>query len=365
MQSYEHLVKKYNLIAFGSITAYHHRFTFPVARLLSPIDLLAFTNKLLIPQKWTLGVLNRLFIDSQYLIGLEERLKGFDIVHVAETYYHFTNQCIKAKKRGYIKKIVSTVWENIPFSNEGIWGRREFKKDAFKYIDIFLPVSQKARQALLKEGCPKEKIIIMPPGVDTNKFKPNTKKDDKKVIILFVGRIEEYKGIYDSISAASLLLKDEDLKNYKLQFKFIGEGSKKSRMLEMEKKLGLEKAVIHEVHSYEDMPSIYQSADIFIAPSMKTPTWEEQFSMAILEAQSSGLPIISTSTGSIKDNLARSGVIIEEGKPVSLALSLKQLIIDKELRLKLGKKARKRAVKYFDSHIIAHKIDSVYQKLLS
>jgi len=78
MQLFDGLKNKYDLTAFGSLTPYHETFGFPVIKLPSPMDTPDFPKKM--------SVLNRIFVDAHYLYGLEENLKGFDIVHSAETY---------------------------------------------------------------------------------------------------------------------------------------------------------------------------------------------------------------------------------------------------------------------------------------
>src|SRR5258708_4973788 len=116
MQSFAPLTNRFDMTAFSSLFAIHKRFPFGVVRLLSPMDLPSFPYRM--------QVLNRLFVDAHYLYGLEKALDGYDIAHTAETYYGYTQQCLDAKKKGYVKRVVCTVWENIPFNNEGIRGRK-------------------------------------------------------------------------------------------------------------------------------------------------------------------------------------------------------------------------------------------------
>ncbi len=364
MQSYEPLADKYQVTGFGSLTAYHDNFSFPVIKLLSPIDILSLTNRLKISQRLTLGLLNRLFIDSQYLLGLEGQLKGYDIAHTADTYYHFTHQCIIAKRKGCVKKVVATAWENIPFNNEGIWGRKEFKKEAIGAIDHFIAVTKQAKEVLILEGCPSEKISIVPLGIDTRRFKPvDIRKNNKYLTILFVGRLEQTKGIFDLVSAASNLIEDNDLKKYTLRFILVGDGSEKSKIIKLESYLGISSFFTHQTLTYDKMPSVYRKADIFIAPSRSTSHWQEQFSVALLEAQSSGLPIISTQTGAISENVDGVAILTKPGDVEELTRALKKLITNPDIRYKMGKKARERAVKLFDIEIISKEIGQIYQSL--
>ena len=364
MQFYEPLASKYDLMGFGSISSYHTNFNCPVAKLLSPIDILEVTSHLHIPQHLVLGILNRLFIDAQYLYGLEEKLKGYDIAHAADTFYHFTHQCIVAKRKGYVKKVIATVYENIPFNNEGIWGRKEFKKDALGEVDHFIAISERSKAALILEGCPEEKISVVTQAIDTKRFKPKKKIEKDKINILFSGRLEWYKGVYEIINAAALILKESEISKYNPRFILVGEGSEKSKLLELEERLGIKQFIDHRNVAYENMPQIYQNADIFIAPSNITSHWQEQFSTVLLEAQASGLPIVTTNTGGIPENVGEAAITVGAGDFYGLAKALKNLILDKDLRSKYGKKARERAVKHFDIKIISDKIDKIYESLL-
>src|SRR5437773_10078470 len=101
MQFFEPLARKFDITAFGSLTSYHDAFVFPTVKLLSPMDIPDFPYKM--------SILNRMFIDAHYLVGLEGKLRGFDLVHTAETYFHYTQQCLDAKKKGYVKKVIATV----------------------------------------------------------------------------------------------------------------------------------------------------------------------------------------------------------------------------------------------------------------
>jgi hypothetical protein len=153
MQFFEPLADTFDITAFGSLTSFHDDFRFPVVKLPSPMDLPDFPYKM--------PVLNRLFIDAHYLLGLEGKLKGFDLVHTAETYFRYTQQCLNAKKKGYVKRVIATVLENIPFNNEGIAGRRGYKTRARRELDHIIALTNKTKTALLLEGADTKKITVI------------------------------------------------------------------------------------------------------------------------------------------------------------------------------------------------------------
>jgi len=355
MQFYEPLTAQYDITAFGSRTCYHDDFRFPVVKLASPMDLPEFPFKM--------SILNRLMIDAQYLFGLEEKLKGFDIVHCVETYFHLTQQCLRAKRKGYVKKVVATVFENIPFSNEGIWGRKHFKKRALAELDQIIAISERSKQALRLEGYPEEKISVINQHIDTKRFKPARKKPSKKIKILFVGRLELYKGVYEIIFTAKKLLEDPDLSKYSLKFILVGQGREEKRLKRLVKRMKIDHRLEFKTFAYKDMPKIYKKADIFLAPSRATRHWQEQFSTVLLEAQASGLAIATTRSGAIEENIGPAGLLVQPADFMSLYRAVKKLILQPKLCQRLTKKARKRAVDHFDVQAGAKKLNQVYQKL--
>ncbi len=358
MQFFEPLVDEFQLTGFASLTPFHDRYKFPIVKLPSPMDLPKFPYKM--------PILNRLFADAQYLFGLEERLRGFDIVHTAETYFYYTQQCLNARKKGYVKKVVATVLENIPYNNEGIWGRKAFKKRAREELDHIIALTERTKETLILEGADPRKITVIGHFVDTQRFKPKkSKNDQKEIVILFSGRLEKYKGVYEILYAAKKLLMDKDLADQHFTFIFVGDGSEKNRLLELEKYLGIEQYVSHQHVSYDDMPDMYHAADIYVAPSKATDTWQEQYNTTLLEAQSSGLPIVTTASGGIPENIRDAGVMVQPADFVSLAEAIKKFIVDPRLRSEYSQRARKRAETVHDAKIGAGKLAHLYLSLLS
>lgn len=333
MQFFEPLVHRFNITAFGSLTSYHDHFAFPVVKFPSPMDLPAAL----------LPFTNRLFIDAQYLFGLEERLKGFDLVHSAETYFHYTQQALNAKKKGYVKKVIATVLETIPFNNEGIWGRKAFKARARSELDHIIALTQKAKEALILEGADPKKITVISHFIDTKRFIPRTRKK-RNLVVLFVGRFEKEKGVLDFIEVARML-------RNQAVFRMVGDGSLNQKIPDW-----IEKKQV----GYSEMPQIYHDADIFVAPSKPTPTWEEQYCTALLEAQASGLAIVTTKTGGIPENIGNAGIIVEPGDVPAIAEAVKSYMRSPRKRLLYAKKARERAVTVHDARLGANKLADLY-----
>jgi glycosyltransferase involved in cell wall biosynthesis len=310
------------------------------------------------------SILNRLFVDAHYLFGLEHALSGFDIVHTAETYYRYTQQALDAKKKGKVKKVIATVLENISHNNEGIWGRKKYKRRSRDELDHIIALTNKTKAALLIEGADEKKISVIGHGIDVTRFIPNSHKKDikKSIVILFSGRLEYEKGIEDVLVVARMFASDSRYSS-KLKFQIIGDGSMSVSVDEAMKKLP--EGFIERNHvEYSDMPEVYKEADIILAPSKPTKTWDEQYCTVLLEAQAMGLPIVTTSTGGIPENVGDAAILVKPGDTKAIFEGIRRFVESQSLKLEYGKKARSRALRVHDARIIADKIAGVYEKVL-
>lgn len=344
LQNFYPLSKKYDLRAISSMHPISEDIEIPLTKTYAVTDLPD------IPFKFP--ILNRLSVDAHYLLGLEQLLKGFDIAHVAETYYHYTIQAINAKKKGYVKKVISTVWEIIPGNNEGIWGRKWFKQQAYTGIDHFLAVTDLAEKALLEEGVDEKKITVIPMGVDQKRFKPG-KFNQKVTNILCVGRLVPEKGIGELAEAFRGL--SEKYPNLKLTL--VGDGPLKNYLSGI-------KGVIIKRLPYQQIQEEYQRADIFCLPSKTTPYWQEQYGMALVEAMACGLPVITTKTGAIGEVCGNAAVYVKPADANDLQSKLEKLIESETSRVILREKSITRAKSRYDCLKTAKKIDALYQKVL-
>lgn len=346
LQNYYPLKSKYDIRVISSKHPVSDDIDLPLTKLLSPTDLPNFPFKL--------PILNRLFTDAHYLVGLEKEIAGSDIVHVAETYYHYTLQAIKAKQAGLVKKVISTVWEVIPFNNEGIRGRKQFKRLSYKHIDHFIAVTEKAKSALIKEGVGESKITVIPMGIDLSRFHQKILNPKSSILnILYVGRLVPEKGVGDLIAAFRCLR----FENKNLNLTLVGDGP-------LKKIIKVGEGIMVKPLPYSKIPKVYSRADIFCLPSKTTPFWQEQYGMVLLEAMAAGLPIVTTDTGAIGEVCGDSALYALPDNPEDLQSKLSAILYNKALSAKYSSKAYKRAIKFFDRNKVAEKLNALYQQIL-
>ena len=355
MQNYEPIAERAGITAFASLKPLHDKFNFPVKKLYSPMDLPDFPKKI--------SILNRLYIDSLHLPNLEKQLKGFDIAHVRELYFRITQQGIIAKEKGYVKKVLCTCSETIPFNHEGIRGRKAFKQNAIRKTDHFHTLTDKAKQCLIKEGVPADKITTIGYGVDRARFRPlpGARSEINALSLLFVGRLEPEKGVLDLIDIFRIMVREYG----HCHLNIIGKGSLEKELKKRIIEHSLLRSVALTTVAYDKMPLEYQKADIFILPSRKTKHWEEYYGMSLIEAMSCGMAVVTTDCGAIPEVTGGKAIIVPQDDRSQLYQAIKALANDISLRNKYKEEAYSWAKNHFDAITQSEKIYQLYQTLLT
>lgn len=123
---------------------------------------------------------------------------------------------------------------------------------------------------------------------------------------------------------------------------------------------GLNNIIVRFAGHRTDVANFLSDADFFVFPSL-----HENLSNALLEAMSYALPVVATDVGGNTEVLRRGGgVLVPPGMAEPLAIAIKQLIGDAELRRKLGADARQVVI---ESYSVNHMVNSwleVYEKIL-
>ncbi len=213
------------------------------------------------------------------------------------------------------------------------------------------------------------KSTFIPCSIDVKLFKPNTKpeprskysfsKDDK--VILCTSRFHGRKGLKYLVEA---------MKYLDPEFKLLLTGAPKPEdprihdaIVNQIKELGLEDRVIlgKSVYSYEDMPKLYKSCDLFVMPSEF-----EGFGLVLLESMACGIPVVGTDVPGVNEAVidGYNGLLIPFGDSKAIAEAVQKIFQDKDLRKKLIKQGLSSVRKNYslDKFVSSHVEE--YKKLL-
>ena len=247
---------------------------------------------------------------------------------------------------------------------------RSYEKKLMKRSDALIAVSKYTVDELTElYGINKKKIHVIYNGVDIQKFKPRPNRaelrrefglaEDTK-IVLFVGRLYHRKGLETLLHSIPPVLKE--FSNVKFVISGKGFKQKEENLKNLAKQLDIEEHVTFLGYVPDGkLPNLYSASNIFVLPAIY-----ENFPFAILEAQSTGLPVISTKVGGIPEFLVdnENGFLIDPGDPPQLTQRVLTLLHDPKLAKEMGDRGRRLIEEKFDWHLITGQVIDLYQKLL-
>ncbi len=228
------------------------------------------------------------------------------------------------------------------------------EKYCIRNANCIIAVNEELVKQALSYGC--KKVFLSPTFINLNIFLPNTRKNtSESTNVLFVGRIEPEKGIWNLVEAA-IILKDLDIK-----FTVVGDGSLVSNLKKRIHKEGLEhKFEIIGAVPHNRIKEFYDNTDIFVLPS-----YTEGASVALLEALACEKAAIATRIGLIASTFhdRESIMIVESGDVRALAHSIALLSRNLNLRERLGKNGRLIVLDKFGNYVPQHLM--IYNNILS
>lgn len=188
----------------------------------------------------------------------------------------------------------------------------------------------------------KNKINLIPNGVDTKLFKPVQKSMTKKTLnVLFVGRLEREKNIENLLFAISHFKK--------IILTIVGQGSQESEIKSLFNKLKIRGQIIEKV-DYKKLALMYRSSDIFILPS-----FSEGHPKVLLEAQSCGLVCLASDIPGNRDIVTHQSGILFKPTEKGIREAFKKVLNNSKFRAKLSYEARSNAVERFELSTLLYK----------
>jgi glycosyltransferase involved in cell wall biosynthesis len=242
-----------------------------------------------------------------------------------------------------------------------------FKKKILIYAAKITVVSNSIKSLIESTLNVTNNIEVASMGVDANMFNPKKKdlgiKDNYKIqgpLILFVGRLEEVKGVRYMIEALPRIRNSFP----KIRMLIIGEGPLQKGLKALVSKLNLQSSVIFlGAIPQAELPAYYATADIFISPAIRTSEGrEEGFGLTFVEASFSGCLIVGTKTGGIIDIIEnnKTGFLVKEKSSEEIAKLIVTLLKDRSLMKKIKNNARSTNLKRYTWEATREKFNVIY-----
>lgn len=237
----------------------------------------------------------------------------------------------------------------------------------FQEGDLFLTEGNNMKNELIKLGCPKDKIIVQHLGVDLNTFNfiPRTLPEDGNITILIAGSFREKKGIPYAIQAFAKVKKEHP----DIQLRILGDGPMRDQIESLIADLGVSCSVTllgyqpHDVFLNEA-----ENAHIFMLPSITAQNGDTEGGapVAILEAQATGLPVISSYHADIPEVVVdgKSALLAPERDVETLAKHLEYLVEHPDVWGAMGRAGREHVEQEYDVMVQVGKLEEIYDRFI-
>lgn len=203
-----------------------------------------------------------------------------------------------------------------------------------------------------------DKLVVVPHGVDMDRFKQADPGAGETVRMIAVGRLSREKG-FDVLLAA--LAKQKANLNWHLTL--FGDGPERAALVLLARESGIFDRVDFVGFAPHDvLLERFAQSHLGVFPSRR-----EGFGVACLEAQASGLPVVATACGGFEEIVVHgeTGIVVPVDNPGAFADAVDELLKDSALRKRQGKEARTRVEKNFSSTVVTLKLVELYNDVIS
>ncbi len=233
-------------------------------------------------------------------------------------------------------------------------------------VDGVVAISGGVADSLAAVGVDRERVIVVHSGVDCERFRPPTVQEradaraafgisDTEIVISAVGALEQRKGHRYLIEAIGALAATG-----KFKCPIAGQGSIR---IVLQREIAVVRGTerIKLLGRVDDPRALLWASDIFAMPSLK-----EGLGVAALEAMASGLPVIASDVGGLREVIEddRTGIIVPPQNPAAISSAIRRLAESSQLRSQMGAAARARAVENYSMETMAARTLALYRECM-
>ncbi|MFN0158298.1 MAG: glycosyltransferase family 4 protein [Bacteroidota bacterium] len=295
------------------------------------------------------------YLKGIYLPGTGLRFTPSLYTHLLRDDYDVLVKCINGKIPLLLSFLIARL-RGIPFVLwTGLWHHPDtlmhrisfpLVRAIYRLSDAIVVYGSHVEQYLVEMGVSREKIFIAWQAVDNAllsrhvddtavaELRAELGAEEKKVI-LYVGRLEDQKGVEYLLEAVR-----EIGKKLPVVVVIIGTGSKAGAFQQV---VGPDLTRFRGYVSNETLPIYYKLADVLVLPSITTKDFKEPWGLVINEAMNQGCPVIATNAvGAAKGGLVQDGVtglVVPERDSAAIARALDTILRNDDIRRQMRAKA--------------------------
>ena len=255
----------------------------------------------------------------------------------------------------------------VPFSftaHNLLFTKQMILKEKIRDARFIAAISEYTRRYLIDYARPHDvarKIHIVHCGLSPTSFRPPRFRPAKAVPeILFVAQLEARKGAPVLVKACAILAD----RGVRFRCVIVGDGPDRARVEQgvrqhaLEERVSLEGAV-----PQENLGAYFDRADLFTLPCVTAGDGDlDGIPVSLMEAMAKEIAVVSTRVSGIPELIENevSGLLVEEGEAVQLAVALERLLVDDAMRRRIGEAGRRKVEAEFDVDLSARQLHTLF-----
>ncbi|MBI4989025.1 MAG: glycosyltransferase family 4 protein [Rhodocyclales bacterium] len=224
----------------------------------------------------------------------------------------------------------------------GFW--RRLRRWVARRCERIVAVSEALKAQLVEEGCPAERIEVIPMGTDLHGLFVPDGSPRRRAEILFVGRLVPGKGADILLRALPAILARQP----EATLTVVGGGPERDKLADLAQRLRVgERVSFTGPVAHAALAAHYRRAALLVLPSR-----EEGFGLVLVEALGCGCPVVASDLPAIRGllNEGRAGRLFRPGDAGDLALAVAELLTDGDARNAMAERGRQHALSRYDWH---------------
>ena len=206
---------------------------------------------------------------------------------------------------GTVRSSSSRCGKTGPMRPKRFAAKRRMKYEVLRGADLFLAMTPRSACCLEMEGADPKKIRVLPPGIDTERFRPRPKPEDwlRKLglqpddfVFVSVAALRWEKGVFDILHAFKRMTLAAPARSLKLVFAGVRAGRKAPARAGRTDRPG-GSCDLHSLSLRRDAPAVQSCRCLHAGFHGGARGWLEQFGYVLAEALASGTPIVTTQHG--------------------------------------------------------------------
>lgn len=251
-------------------------------------------------------------------------------------------------------------------------------------VTKIIATTKNIKYSLIKAGISEDRIVEIPPGIDTALYNPYVSGDTMRKehdidpdqpTLVYVGNLTVIKGLHVLIDALNTVVKKiPDVKLLMVLNMPLGTYQKPDnldvdmglmfKIKEKIKSYGLEDNII-PLGILDNMPQVMAAGEIFITPFLNT-VGVVDYPISMLEAMALGKPVIATRVGGIPEIIEhqKSGLLVNPNDPSGLSDAILYMLENREESKKMGVEGLKVISERFERESVVGKLEEIYEETL-